>query len=245
MSALRISQLAEITGVPATTLRFYESAGLLPADRTPAGYRTYGGEAVERLAVIGAAKRLGLPLGEIGDLLDVWEAGACADVKADLLPRLAARLEGAERQRADVTSFIAVLRSALGQLETLPDRAGRCDSGCSLARSTAAERDMAAEAEPWRFAPVACSLSAGGLEQRVCQWHTAVDGAVRARIPDGVRLTLPVERAGTVAALAAAEQRCCPFLDFHLHLDGEALHLEVRAPADGVAMLDELFGPTA
>lgn len=28
---MRISQLAERTGVPATTLRFYESLGLLPA----------------------------------------------------------------------------------------------------------------------------------------------------------------------------------------------------------------------
>ncbi|WP_416316268.1 MerR family DNA-binding transcriptional regulator [Streptomyces sp. S584] len=36
---MRISQLAERSGVPATTLRFYEGVGLLPADRTPAGYR--------------------------------------------------------------------------------------------------------------------------------------------------------------------------------------------------------------
>lgn len=58
---MRISQLAERSGVPATTLRFYEGAGLLPADRTPAGYRSYDEDAVERLAFIGAAKRLGLP----------------------------------------------------------------------------------------------------------------------------------------------------------------------------------------
>ncbi|WP_256256151.1 MerR family DNA-binding transcriptional regulator [Streptomyces sp. MUSC 14] len=42
MTALRISQLAARSGVPATTLRFYEGAGLLPADRTPSGYRVYG-----------------------------------------------------------------------------------------------------------------------------------------------------------------------------------------------------------
>ncbi|MFD5036597.1 MerR family DNA-binding transcriptional regulator [Streptomyces sp. NPDC058377] len=45
---MRISQLAERSGVPATTLRFYAGAGLLPADRTPAGYRVYGEDAVER-----------------------------------------------------------------------------------------------------------------------------------------------------------------------------------------------------
>ncbi|WP_257141802.1 MerR family transcriptional regulator [Streptomyces sp. sk226] len=58
---MRISQLAERSGVPATTLRFSEGAGRLPADRTPAGYRLYGEAAVERLAFIGAAKHLGLP----------------------------------------------------------------------------------------------------------------------------------------------------------------------------------------
>ncbi|MFF5096022.1 MULTISPECIES: hypothetical protein [Actinosynnema] len=36
MSAMRISQLAERTGVPATTRRSPETAGPLPADRTPA-----------------------------------------------------------------------------------------------------------------------------------------------------------------------------------------------------------------
>ncbi|GAB3691467.1 MerR family DNA-binding transcriptional regulator [Saccharopolyspora sp. NPDC049426] len=38
---MRISQLAERTGTPATTLRFYETAGPLPAERTPASYRIW------------------------------------------------------------------------------------------------------------------------------------------------------------------------------------------------------------
>ncbi|WP_225900821.1 MULTISPECIES: MerR family transcriptional regulator [unclassified Streptomyces] len=97
---MRNSQLAERCGVPATTLRFYEGAGLLPAGRTASGYRVYGEDAVERLAFIGAAKHLGLPLEEIGELLAVWEAGACADVKADLRPRIAARLGEAEGRLA-------------------------------------------------------------------------------------------------------------------------------------------------
>ncbi|WP_406693273.1 MerR family transcriptional regulator [Saccharopolyspora sp. ID03-671] len=73
---MRISQLAERTGTPATTLRFYETSGLLPAERTPAGYRIYGEDAVDRLAFIDAAKHLGLPLEEIAELLRVWESGA-------------------------------------------------------------------------------------------------------------------------------------------------------------------------
>lgn len=78
VSDLRISQLAERTGVPATTLRFYDSTGLLPADRTPGGYRVYGEDAVKRLGFITTAKRLGLPLEEIAELLHVWADGSCA-----------------------------------------------------------------------------------------------------------------------------------------------------------------------
>ncbi|GAA2253847.1 hypothetical protein GCM10010145_22160 [Streptomyces ruber] len=83
MSTVRILQPAERSGVPATTLRLHESAGPLPADRSPAGYRLHGGDAVERLAFTGAAKHLGLPLEEVAELLAVRETGACAEVEAD------------------------------------------------------------------------------------------------------------------------------------------------------------------
>ncbi|WP_282696189.1 MerR family transcriptional regulator [Streptomyces sp. CC208A] len=255
---MRISQLAERCGVPATTLRFYESAGLLSADRTPAGYRMYGEDAVERLAFIGAAKHLGLPLEEIVELLAVWQAGACKDVKADLRPRIAARLAEAEVRAAELAAFTASLHTALAHLDALPDRAEPCDPGCGfLAPSSpagarpvdvvlspsrqAAEQD----AERWRTAPVACSLTGDSLHERTAQWHEAIDGAVRTAIPDGLRLTLPAARTAAVASLAADEQQCCPFFDFRLHLDGQELHLEVRAPAGGTGLLTDLFGPAA
>ncbi|WP_437115401.1 MerR family transcriptional regulator [Streptomyces noursei] len=255
---MRISQLAERCGVPATTLRFYESAGLLSAERTPAGYRVYGEDAVERLAFIAAAKHLGLPLEEIVELLAVWQAGACKEVKADLRPRIAARLSEAELRAAELAAFTASLHTALERLDALPDRAERCDPGCGFLAPAppagpqpvdvalspsrqAAEQD----AERWRTAPVACSLTGDGLRERTAQWREAVDGGVRTAIPDGLRLTLPAVRTAAVAALAAAEQQCCPFFDFRLHLDGQALHLEVRAPAEGAGLLTELFGPAA
>jgi DNA-binding transcriptional MerR regulator len=55
VTSLRISELATRTGVPATTLRFYETAGLLPAERTASGYRVYGEDAVQRLSFISSA----------------------------------------------------------------------------------------------------------------------------------------------------------------------------------------------
>ncbi|MFI1781959.1 MerR family transcriptional regulator [Streptomyces rubiginosohelvolus] len=289
MTSMRISQLAERSGVPATTLRFYESAGLLSADRTPAGYRMYGEDAVDRLAFIGAAKHLGLALEEIGELVGVWEAGACRDVKADLRPRISARLAEAEVRAAELAAFTGSLRGALAHLDALPDRAGRCDPECGfLAPEVGADsvsaraavsgpgpgpgpgsstpgsgavsggrraqpvdvvlspgrRAAREEAERWRTAPVACSLSGDGLRERTARWREAVAGATRAAVPGGLRLTLPVDRVARIAELAAAEQECCPFFDFRLHLDGPHLHLEVRAPADGGALLTGLFGFT-
>lgn len=87
-SIYRISQLADRAGVPATTLRFYEQQGLLPVQRSPAGYRLYDEDAVERLAFIAAGKHLGLPLQEIRDLLVVWESGLCVQVQDQLRPHL-------------------------------------------------------------------------------------------------------------------------------------------------------------
>lgn len=254
---MRISQLAERSGVPATTLRYYESAGLLHADRTPSGYRLYGEDAAERLAFIGAAKALGLPLDEIGELLTVWEHGACRDVKTDLRPRIADRLAEAERRVAELKTFAHSLRTALQHLEALPDRAGPCDPQCGfLAESspagqpvdiTLAPNRQAAEqeAEQWRSAPVACSLTGDGMGARVDQWHDVLDGAVRTEIPDGLRLSLPADRISTVSQLAFAEQQCCSFFDFRLHLDGTRLHLEVRTAPQGADFLADIFGPAA
>jgi MerR family transcriptional regulator, copper efflux regulator len=252
MSAMRISQLAEAAGVPATTLRFYESAGLLPAERTPAGYRAYGEDAIERLAFIGAAKHLGLPLSEIAEMLDVWHGGACAEVKADLRPRIAARLTDAEARGAELAAFTASLRSALGHLDAPPDRAERCDPQCGfLTHRPAAPRPLdppssrsrQTETQRWRTAPIACTLDAAELRERAEQWHEAITGATRTPIPAGLRLTLPAERIVTLATLAAAEQQCCPFFDFRLHLDGPLVHLEARVPAHAADLLDRLLAP--
>lgn len=248
---MRISQLAERSGVPATTLRFYEGAGLLPAGRTPAGYRVYGEDAVERLRFIGAAKHLGLPLEEIAELLAVRERGACAQVKADLRPRIAGRLDAARRRAADLAALTAALLGALEHLDALPDRAGSCGPDCGFPGPgpAAGERtvDVALSPGPegWRTAPVACSLTGDAMAGRAAAWREVLDGAARAAIRDGLRLTVPVDRTARVAALAADEQGCCPFFDFRLHLDGGALHLDVRAPAAGADLLAALFGPVA
>ncbi|NEA27950.1 MerR family transcriptional regulator [Actinomadura bangladeshensis] len=256
MSTMRISQLAERSGVPATTLRYYESAGLLAADRTPSGYRTYGEDAVTRLAFIGSAKHLGLPLDEIGELLTVWESGACADVKADLRPRVAARLTESERRLTEMEAFTRSLHDVLHRLDALPDRTVPCDAECGFPDGPPRAEQHADTTEQagcgCGSAPglekaeeqaIFCSLSGDGMAERVAEWRTLVDGARPEGIDGGVRVTMPAAKAGAVAELAAAEQRCCPFFDFRLCFDGDVVHLEVRAPADAAGLIDDLFAP--
>jgi MerR family copper efflux transcriptional regulator len=67
---VRIGQLAEKSGVPASTIRFYEKSGLLPkAARQPSGYRFYDQTALERLQLIRFSQSLGFTLDELPKLL--------------------------------------------------------------------------------------------------------------------------------------------------------------------------------
>ncbi|RDI44467.1 MerR family transcriptional regulator [Nocardia mexicana] len=234
---MRISELAEHSGVPATTLRYYEGAGLVPAERTEAGYRVYREDSVRRLAVIGAAKDLGLPLTDIAEVLAVWDGGACVEVKSELRPRVAASLERVEGRLAELADFAGGVRSALRRLDALPDRDGPCDDECGLGAG-----GPVAAGETWRSAPLACSLDNDAAADRTEQWHRAIEGAERAPIPNGLRLTVAADRASSLAALAAAEQRCCPFFGFALHFDGPLVHLDIRAPEAAATMLAEIFG---
>ncbi|MFD6597672.1 heavy metal-responsive transcriptional regulator [Streptomyces coelicoflavus] len=259
MTTYRISQLAERSGVPATTLRFYEDAGLLPAERTPAGYRVYGEEAVEQLAFISSAKLLGLALEEIRELLEVREEGMCASVRARMLPLVADRITDTDGRIAELRAFSDRLASVHAALSE-PAPVGACgpDCGCTTTTTTASGPVPVAlsptrtapeqDSEAWRQAPVACTLGGAEFGERTEQWRALVGKAERREdVPDGLRLVFPsgAGLAAEVAALAAAEQGCCAFFDFTLHLTPDALLLDVRAPESAEGMLADLFGATA
>lgn len=81
-----IGELAKKTGVTTDTLRFYEKNQLIhPTGRSDSGYRLYSETSFEQVQFILNAKRLGLSLDEIRELLDIkLEANqhSCAEVKA-------------------------------------------------------------------------------------------------------------------------------------------------------------------
>ncbi|GAA5525301.1 hypothetical protein Maes01_01867 [Microbulbifer aestuariivivens] len=62
-TTMRIGALAAATGVPASTIRYYEQIGLLPGvTRSEGGSRRYPDEAILRLQMIRALQALGFTL---------------------------------------------------------------------------------------------------------------------------------------------------------------------------------------
>lgn len=81
---MNIGAAAEITGVPAKTIRYYEEIGLiLPARRSENGYRNYADGDIQILRFIQRARRLGFSVRDVESLLTLWQdkGRASADVK--------------------------------------------------------------------------------------------------------------------------------------------------------------------
>ena len=69
---MRIGPLAQATGMPVETIRFYEREGLIPpAQRSDNNYRAYTAVHAERLAFIRQCRNLDMTLGEIRSLLQL------------------------------------------------------------------------------------------------------------------------------------------------------------------------------
>src|SRR5579859_5547668 len=62
---MKISEVAQRSGVMATTIRFYESIGVLPAPHRLNGQRVYGPEVIDRLTVIRFGLKTGFSLNEL------------------------------------------------------------------------------------------------------------------------------------------------------------------------------------
>jgi MerR family redox-sensitive transcriptional activator SoxR len=67
---LSIGEVAHRSGVPATTLRYYEEVGLIARPNRVGGRRQYGEDVLDVLTVIRAARTAGVRLAEARVLLD-------------------------------------------------------------------------------------------------------------------------------------------------------------------------------
>jgi Cd(II)/Pb(II)-responsive transcriptional regulator len=114
---MKIGDLARATGVEVETIRYYEKAGLLPApEREANGYRSYGGQHLERLAFVRHCRALDMPLADVKRLLDFLASPRddCGDIDALIAAQLT-------RVRARLSSLRALER----QLSALQDS---CDA---------------------------------------------------------------------------------------------------------------------
>lgn len=92
--------------------------------------------------------------------------------------------------------------------------------------------------------PIACSLDAGDLKQRLAAIAEIGAESLLGRETDGgrhlLRFRSDAETRRRLEEIVAAEAECCSFLDLTLEERSDELILSVAAPENGQAVADEL-----
>ena len=126
---IKIGEIAKLTGLTTKTIRYYEFHRLLDdPERTDSGYRMYGEDDVERLEFVKKAKRLGLSLEEIREILILHEQSQspCVHVLA-LLDRKLEHVDDIIRELEEFRRELTRLRvESQVRLEQLPEDARIC-----------------------------------------------------------------------------------------------------------------------
>lgn len=246
MTSLRISEVTEQTGVPATALRFYEKVGIVVPARTENGYRAYSPSDIARLEFVVRAKAVGLSLDEATELLALRDLDDCAPVQDRLLSLVRSRMADARVRSEELATFADELAVHLSQLRSRPD--GPCDDACGCLTG-----DIASVAsQPVRFMspqtptsiPIVddCSLDRALLSTRLDEWRAALHGSSVDLCADTATVTLAADTdLGTLGALIAAELECCSFFEFRLEVGASGRRLVVQTPASHRAVLQALI----
>ncbi|MFD6940537.1 MerR family transcriptional regulator [Streptomyces goshikiensis] len=109
-----IGELSRRSGLPVKTIRFYSDLGIVPpADRSPAGYRLYGPDALARLDLARTLRELGLDLATVRKVLDR---------EASLSQVVAAHADALDAQIRTLRVRRAVLRAITGHETDLVHR---------------------------------------------------------------------------------------------------------------------------
>jgi MerR family transcriptional regulator, thiopeptide resistance regulator len=100
----RVGEFAQLAGVTPRALHHYDRLGLLKPRRTPAGYRTYTDQDLERLVQVVALKFIGIPLKKIRRLTTTNAA--------DLAKALRAQRQALEVKRRLLDQAIGAIHEA-------------------------------------------------------------------------------------------------------------------------------------
>src|SRR3712207_280887 len=106
---MTIGEVARRAGVSTSSIRYWESLGVLPEPERASGRRRYGTEVLRELEIIDIAQHAGLTLDEIRALLGTARAGAPVG------PQLRAL---AERKLPEVDALIARAQAVRTWLQT-------------------------------------------------------------------------------------------------------------------------------
>ena len=108
---LSISDAAEVTGVSAHTLRYYERAGLMrdPVPRGRSSHRRYTDEEIRWVSLLTKMRATGMPIRRIREYAELARAGEGTE---------AARLELLEEHRRAVLEQLDEIRSNLAAIDT-------------------------------------------------------------------------------------------------------------------------------
>ncbi len=255
MTSYRIAEAADLIGVPATTLRYYEDVGVVSRpSRDDNGYRSYSERDLDRLRFVARAKRLHLRVDDLRELADVWDTDDCSSVQHRMAEVVATRLRDAQQQVADLVELAGQLQTVVSRLQDTP-AAGPCEDNCpciSQSPPDASTLVPMTRAHPVHSddesAIIACSLDSNAVHGRIDDWQAVLSTAVtRTAVDDGLvlRFSADADTASELARLAAAEQTCCTFFDFRLHLTGPIIEFEVRSPPEASDVVAALFGAAA
>ncbi|WP_349607788.1 redox-sensitive transcriptional activator SoxR [Halomonas sp. H10-9-1] len=73
---LSVGQVARRSGVPVSTLHFYETKGLIRSTRSAGNHRQYPATVLRYVAIIRVAQSVGMSLEEIGETLNGVQSGS-------------------------------------------------------------------------------------------------------------------------------------------------------------------------
>ena len=117
-----ISDLSDEFGVTARALRFYEDEGLIAPERRGT-QRIYSHRDRARLAWILRGKRVGFSLGEIREMIDLYDVGDNRRAQRQAtIDRCRGRIALLERQKHDIDAAIAELTEFVALVENVANK---------------------------------------------------------------------------------------------------------------------------
>jgi DNA-binding transcriptional MerR regulator len=136
---MKIGELAKRTGLATSTIRFYESKGLLKSvGRQSNGYREYPPDAAAVLAVIINAQQTGFTLDEIARILPANAANWEHD---ELIATLTRKIDDIEAMEARLARNKAQLRSLVDLINSKPEGMACTDNAVRVLDSVGLRSD--------------------------------------------------------------------------------------------------------